>query len=133
MPISVPVNGDVLSEADETFFVQFATPVNAVLGTAQAKATIVNDDPAPSFTIGTYGARKNVRANVTYIYRCSFLPLGIFWGQSGITAYCASLTAFPFYGGYTSSLVSGFVGVLTGTWRWNIPIHAQAVTDYWVS
>ncbi len=86
---------------------------------------------APSFTIGNYGARRNVEARITYIYRCSFLPLGIFWGQSGITDYVAMLSAFQFYGGYTPAVVSGFIWILNSTWKWNIPVHARAVTDYW--
>ena len=82
-----------------------------------------------SLTTGTYGARKNVTAWVTYIYRCSFLPLGIFWGQSGITAYGTALSAF--FGGSPPTGVSVFIGLLNTTWRWNIPVHVRAVTDYW--
>jgi Flp pilus assembly protein TadG len=75
---------------------------------------------APSFTVGTYGTRKNVTANVTYIYRCSFWPFGIVWGQSGITNYYNSLPAAikPF-------------ATFVSQWRWNIVIHGRAVTDYW--
>ena len=75
---------------------------------------------APSFTVGTYGTRKNVTANVTYIYRCSFWPFGIVWGQSGITNYYNSLPA----------AVKPFA-TFVSQWRWNIVIHGRAVTDYW--
>jgi Flp pilus assembly protein TadG len=75
---------------------------------------------APAFTVGTYGTRKNVTANVTYIYRCSFSPFGIVWGQSGITTYYNSLpAAVKPYATFVSQ------------WRWNIVIHGRAVTDYW--
>jgi beta-glucanase (GH16 family) len=42
--IDVPVTGDSLRRADQTFQVQLSSPVNAVLGTAEATGTIVNSD-----------------------------------------------------------------------------------------
>jgi Flp pilus assembly protein TadG len=74
----------------------------------------------PSFTVGTYGTRKNVTATVTYIYRCSFWPFGIVWGQSGLNNYYNSLPA----------AVKPFA-TFVSSWRWNITIHGRAVTDYW--
>jgi Flp pilus assembly protein TadG len=75
---------------------------------------------APTLTVGTYGTRQNVTATVTYIYRCSFWPFGIFWGSSGITAYYNSLPA----------IVKPFATFVSSP-RWNITIHGRAVTDYW--
>jgi Calx-beta domain len=49
--IIVLVNGDVLNEADETFFVNLSSPVNAVLSDGQGAATILNDDPVPTLAI----------------------------------------------------------------------------------
>jgi hypothetical protein len=45
------INGDVLNEKDETFFVNLSAPVNATLVDNQALGTILNDDRAPSLTI----------------------------------------------------------------------------------
>lgn len=77
------------------------------------------------------GRRKHVTVDVTYIYRCSFVPFGMFWGKAGIDAYCALLTTFPYYSPYTYTVVAPFIALLQSTWRWNITIHGRAVTDYW--
>jgi hypothetical protein len=45
--IAITVNGDLLFEANETFIVTLAAPVNATLGTSSAAVTITNDDAAP--------------------------------------------------------------------------------------
>ena len=49
--IVVPVFGDTLYEADETFAVTLGNPANAILLRPQATATIVNDDVAPTLSI----------------------------------------------------------------------------------
>lgn len=53
--IAVPVVGDTLTEANETFFVNLSNPGNAILGDSQGLGTIVNDDAAaalPTLSIG---------------------------------------------------------------------------------
>ncbi|HWT00119.1 MAG TPA: Calx-beta domain-containing protein [Pyrinomonadaceae bacterium] len=50
-PIAIAVRGDLLDEADETFFVNLSSPVNAAFADAQGLGTITDDDPAPSITI----------------------------------------------------------------------------------
>ncbi|HWH69973.1 MAG TPA: Calx-beta domain-containing protein, partial [Candidatus Sulfotelmatobacter sp.] len=50
--IEVPILGDVLDENDETFQVVLANPVNAELTKAVAMATILDDDPMPTVSIG---------------------------------------------------------------------------------
>src|SRR5207247_1814237 len=42
--ISVRVNGDMVNEADETFFVNLSSPLNALLSDNQGMGTINNDD-----------------------------------------------------------------------------------------
>jgi len=42
--VSVPVKGDLLKEANETFFVNLSGAVNAAIGDAQGLGTILNDD-----------------------------------------------------------------------------------------
>ncbi|MBN2464744.1 pilus assembly protein, partial [candidate division WOR-3 bacterium] len=67
-------------------------------------------------TTGTpSGRRKHVTVRVTYIYRCSFFPFGIFWGQAGINAYRAALTAL--FGGTMPLSVSAFANQLVIDWR----------------
>lgn len=47
----VLINGDVLTEANETFLVNLSSPVNATIADGQATGTILNDDTAPAFSI----------------------------------------------------------------------------------
>lgn len=48
---TVQVNGDVLNEPSETFFVNVTNVTNAVVVDGQGVGTIVNDDPLPSLSI----------------------------------------------------------------------------------
>lgn len=50
--ISVAVNGDMIAEADETFFVNLTAAMNATFADSQGVGTIVNDDPAVTVSIG---------------------------------------------------------------------------------
>jgi hypothetical protein len=80
------------------------------------------------------GRRKHVVVNVTSIYRCRFLPLGSVWGQAGVAAYCDTLEgelgAFQFHPSW-KHWVTPPLELIRNAWRWNIPIHGRAVTDYW--
>ena len=48
--ITVPVNGDVLNEGNETFNVNLSNAVNASIADSQGVGTIVDDDPMPSLS-----------------------------------------------------------------------------------
>jgi uncharacterized protein YhjY with autotransporter beta-barrel domain len=48
----VPVNGDALYEADESFFVNVTNVTGATVTDAQGRATITNDDALPALSIG---------------------------------------------------------------------------------
>ena len=50
--ITVAVKGDTLDEANETFFVNLSSAVNATIADGQGLGTIRDDDPAPSMPIG---------------------------------------------------------------------------------
>ena len=45
------INGDVLNEQNETFFVNLSSPIAATIADAQALGTILNDDRAPALTV----------------------------------------------------------------------------------
>jgi hypothetical protein len=47
----VLINGDLLTEPDETFLVNLSAPVNATLTDNQATGTILNDDSDPALSI----------------------------------------------------------------------------------
>ncbi len=77
--VNVPIVGDYVPEADETFFVKLSSPVNAAISAGQDLGTITNDDfdttpPTVSFTtsatapVGTTPASgSNVYNNVPAI------------------------------------------------------------------
>jgi hypothetical protein len=48
---TVQVNGDLLDEANETFFANVTSVINAVVVDGQGIGTITDDDPAPSLSI----------------------------------------------------------------------------------
>lgn len=46
--ITIPINGDTIGEADETFFIVLSDPLGAVIARGTGMGTIVNDDAAPT-------------------------------------------------------------------------------------
>src|SRR5262249_44381799 len=46
--ITVPVNGDTLGEANETFLVNLSNPSGAAIANGQGVGVILNDDPTPA-------------------------------------------------------------------------------------
>ena len=50
--ISVPVAGDTIDEPDETFTLQLTAGTGTTVGDGQGLATIVDDDPQPSLSVG---------------------------------------------------------------------------------
>ncbi|HEU5012968.1 MAG TPA: Calx-beta domain-containing protein [Roseiflexaceae bacterium] len=49
--VNVPVLGDTIDEADETFVVNLTNPVNVTFADAQGQGTITDDDAAPTLAI----------------------------------------------------------------------------------
>jgi hypothetical protein len=52
LALDVPVRGDALNEDDESFFVDLSDAAEAGLARAQGQATILNDDPLPTLSVG---------------------------------------------------------------------------------
>jgi hypothetical protein len=51
-PVTVPVVTDLLDEADETFTLALSSAAGALMADGQGVATITDDDPTPSLSIG---------------------------------------------------------------------------------
>jgi M6 family metalloprotease-like protein len=87
--VSVPVTGDAVIEANETFFVNLSGVVNATFADAQGMGTIANDD--------NVSAPANVVATAT-----SATAVNIFWttvpGVSGYRVYRSSGGAYSLVG-----------------------------------
>ncbi len=52
--VTVVVNGDLLNEIDETFYVNLSNPNGGTIGDGQGLGTIQNDDPLPSIAIADF-------------------------------------------------------------------------------
>jgi hypothetical protein len=64
--IATTISGDGSVEPDETFFLNFSSPVNARIGDGQGKATILNDDVGVQFTATSYDVVEGAkRLNIT--------------------------------------------------------------------
>lgn len=66
LQVSVPLIGDSVGEADETFTLMLSNPVGAALGNATATATIIDDDGgAPPPAPGAFDLVVNFTGNLT--------------------------------------------------------------------
>lgn len=68
--------------------------------------------------------RRHVTVDVTYIYRCAIVPLGLLWGHAGLDAQLSYLRSLP-------EPAASYAGRLDASRRWCIPIHGRAVVEYW--
>jgi len=64
--VSVPVIGDTLDEANETFTVVLSGAVNATIGTGTGTGTITDDDPTPSLSINNVTATESSTVPATF-------------------------------------------------------------------
>lgn len=69
--ITVLVNGDLVTEPDETFTVGLTSPVNATLGTGTATGTIVNDDAVPSVSINNVSVTEGNSGGTAAVFGVS--------------------------------------------------------------
>jgi hypothetical protein len=72
--VNVPVVGETLNEADETFFVNLRSPTVATIADEQGVGTIVNDDPAPTAapTIGSFSPTSGPTGTVVTVTGTNF-------------------------------------------------------------
>ena len=100
--IAVPIYGDMVSEPDETFYVNLSAPTNAVIGVGQARCTILDDDGVPTVatpasatpspvtgtttTLSVLGGDNGGEANLKYTWAAATLPAGARRRRSRSTA-----------------------------------------------
>ena len=114
--ITVPVEGDTLDEADETFSVNLSSPVNATLLNSTGTVTITDNDGPPSMTIADVTrAEGNVNAVFT-------VTLSVASGQIVTVAYATADGTATAPAEYTarSGTVSFNPGIRTA--QINVPI-----------
>ncbi|NQZ02473.1 MAG: hypothetical protein HRT45_17580, partial [Bdellovibrionales bacterium] len=61
--ITLPVNVDILYEADETVMISLTSTSNSYVGTGSVRSTIVNNDPAPSIFVADSSASEGGTLN----------------------------------------------------------------------
>jgi hypothetical protein len=109
--VSVPVVGDALNEANEKFSLALSRPVGAKIGTATAAATINDDDPVPTVSIGDGGVVEGDSGELTTI---SFpLTLSAKSGRPITLAYTTADDTAQAPGDYLAA--SGTVTIKAGT------------------
>ncbi|TAK99275.1 MAG: DUF11 domain-containing protein, partial [Verrucomicrobia bacterium] len=78
--VSVPVNGDSLYEANESFYVNLSNVTNATLADSLGIGTIVNDDPLPVISIGDVSVVEGQAGTTSAVFIVSLSP------PSGVSA-----------------------------------------------
>ncbi len=114
--ITVPVAGDEIDEFDETIGIRLSEELNATISRAQAKATILDNDPPPAVSIvdmsiqeGDTGTKT---ANLTVsLSKASGKPIGVQFVTADNTAfagidYIATAGPLTFHAGETQKVVA---------------------------
>jgi hypothetical protein len=103
--IIVTVNGDMLNEPDETFFVDLSAPTNATIADNQGKGTITNDDPLPTLSINDMRVTEGNSGTVNAVFTVSLAPVS---GQTVTVNYATAdetATAGTDYQAISSTLI----------------------------
>lgn len=69
--VTVQVIGDLLDEADETFFVNLSNATNAVITDNQGQGTITDDDPLPALSINDVSMAEGNSGTTTITFTVS--------------------------------------------------------------
>ncbi len=76
--ITVPIQGDLLDEANETFFVNLTNPLpaaTAAITDAQGIGTITDNDPMPSITIDDPSVTEGDSGTTNLVYTVTLAPV----------------------------------------------------------
>lgn len=113
---TVLVNGDLLDETDETFFVNVTNVVNAVVVDGQGVGTINNDDPDPALSINDVTVVEGNAGTVNAVFTvtlsaASGLPVGVSYATADGTAtqpadYTSTSGTLTFTPGQTTQTIT---------------------------
>jgi CSLREA domain-containing protein len=110
--VGVTIDGDVLIENNETFFVDLAGPVNATLADWQGSGTIADDDGTPSLSVNDPTVVEGTPATFTVtLAPPSALPVTVAYATSDGSAvagsdYTAASNTLTFAPGETSKTIA---------------------------
>jgi hypothetical protein len=93
--VLVPIYGDTLFEGTETFTLNLSQPVNALLGRAQATCAIIDDDPAPSISLGDVTVTDTTQGTTKAVFPVTLTngsgtPITVNYGTANGTATAGS-------------------------------------------
>jgi hypothetical protein len=117
--VTISMLGDILDEADETFFVNLTGPTNATLLDAHGVATILDDDPLPALSVSvgpsllehdTAGLTADLTLTLT-LAPASGRSVGVAYASADQTAhagsdYIATSGVLTFAPGHASKSIS---------------------------
>ena len=66
--VSVTVNGDLVDESDETFFINLSNAGNAIINDSQGMCTIADDDGAPSLSVNDVTVTEGHTGTVAAVF-----------------------------------------------------------------
>jgi hypothetical protein len=77
--VPVTVNGDLLNEANETFYVDFSSATNTSIVDSRGIGTIIDNDPLAPLTINDVSTTEGDRGSKTVTFTVTLLvPTGTF-------------------------------------------------------
>jgi hypothetical protein len=128
LSISVPVIGDTIPEANETFFVNLSGATNATIADNQGIGTITDDD-LPGLSIGDVSIAEGNSG--TSILTFTVTRTGTTASAVGFSYATADGTATSADGDYVSASGTGTIsgGGATGTTTVNVTINGDAIFE----
>ncbi len=123
--IAVPVKGDAVDEADETFTVNLSAPVNATVGDAAGAGTIRDDDPSSGLrlTVGDVTVDEGDAGAQTATFTVSLSAAST---QTVTVAYATANGSAVQPGDYTAK--SGTVSFAAGSVTKNVAVAVKSNT-----
>ena len=120
--VTVVVRGDTLYEANEDFYVNFSSPSNVSLAEAQARGTILNDDPPPSLSIGD-SPNWESSTPVTFPFTVSLSATSAL-----VTAVSYSTSNGTAFAGVDYTATSGVITIAAGASNATINVNVKGDT-----
>jgi len=129
--VTVQVTGDVVSETNETFFVNLSNPTVATIADDQGIGTIENDDSAPTLSIGDVSIAEGTGGTTSFVFTVTIL--GATRQTVTVAAATADGTATAAGGDYTSTAASGGTALTfppgTTSRTFTVPVAGDAVFE----
>ncbi len=117
--VSIVVNGDVLNEVNETFYVNLSNATNASIGDSRGVGTIVNNDAVPSISINNVSVTEPDLGNRNMVFT---VTLSAASGQTVTVSYATANNTATAGSDYTAA--SGTVTFSAGATTRTITIRA---------